>query len=111
MKKAIALLVITVVAVAGLYVFFKEDLDRFNPLYEEEYVYVMINKPAEPDNRRFKYQLSGYNEEGKERKVRFSASVDLEQGTYLKVLAKGAFTKSWESVKEEDLPPGVKFGA
>ena len=112
MKKMVALLVVVglIVAVtAGMYITFKEEFDRFNPLYEEEYVYVMINEPAKEDEHRYHYQLTGYREDGKQQKVRFSASVDLEQGTYLKLLAKGSYTKSWESITEEQLPSGVSW--
>ncbi|WP_020617847.1 YxeA family protein [Paenibacillus daejeonensis] len=112
MKKVIILVAVfglVIVAAAGFYAAFKEDFDRFNPLYEEEYVYVMINEPAKEDENRYHYQLTGYNEVGKQRKVRFSASVDLEQGTYLKLLAKGSYTKSWESITEEQLPSGVSW--
>ena len=110
MKKIIPLLIIVglIVAVsAGLYATFKGDLDRFNPFYEEEHVYVMITEAGKEDEGRYYYRLTGYNEEGKQRKVRFSASVDLEQGTYLKLLVKGSYTKSWESITEEQLPSGV----
>ncbi|MFS0723570.1 YxeA family protein [Paenibacillus sp. 1P07SE] len=109
MKKAIAVIVAIVVVLGGLYMAFKEDFDRFNPLYEEEHVYVMIHEPGDEDEGRYYYRLTGYNEEGEQRKVRFSASTDLEQGIYLKVLAKGSYTKSWESVTEEELPAGVAW--
>jgi len=109
LKKAIIIVAGAIVFIAGLYLVFKEELDRFNPLYEKEYVYVQVNEPSEPENGRYKYQLTGYNEEGQEKKVTFTSSTDLEQGIYLRVLAKGGYTESWEFISEEELPSDTEW--
>ncbi|GED16517.1 YxeA family protein [Aneurinibacillus migulanus] len=109
MKKwAVAALIIVILG--ALFIFTSRDVvDRFNPLIKQEYVYVQINKPAEPDNGRFKYKLTGYNAEGKKKNVNFTASIELPKGTYLKVLAKGFYVQKWEEVKAEDIPKEIKW--
>ncbi|GIO27952.1 YxeA family protein [Ornithinibacillus bavariensis] len=109
MKKVLLRAIVVIIILTGVYFVFKEDLDRFNPLYEKEYVYVEVNEPSKPDNGRFKYNLTGYTEDGQKRKVMFTSSTDLEQGIYLKVLAKGKYTESWEFINEEDLPVDAKW--
>lgn len=108
MKKFGAVAAFIIVIFAAFFVFsYKDVVDRFNPLVTKEYVYVQVNKPSEPEDHRFKYNLSGYNAEGKKKDVTFTSSVDLKQGVYLKVLAKGAYVQEWEQVKQEDLPKGI----
>ncbi len=110
MKKggAIAVLVIVILAVlAGIK--YRDVVDRFNPFIDKEYVYVQITKTGEPDEGRYKYVLNGYNAQGKMKEVTFTASTPLLQGTYLKVLAKGAYAQEWEKVKEEEIPKAIKW--
>ena len=109
MKKFAILVLIVAVIGVGLYIAFPKDLDRFNPLYKEEYVYAVINKPGEPEGPaaliRSRYNLTGYTAQGKEKKITFSSGKNQEQGLYVKILAKGAYTKEWSFVKKEDVPP------
>lgn len=112
MKKFGAVVAFIIVIFAAFFVFSNSDVvDRFNPFVTKEYVYVyvQVNQPAKPEDHRFKYNLSGYNAEGKKKNVTFTSSTDLEQGIYLKVLAKGAYTQEWERVKKEDLPKGIEW--
>lgn len=94
-----------------LYIVYKKEVDQFNPLYKEAVVYVVVNTAGKPeskaDNIRYRYNLEGYTEKGQAKEITFSASTDLEQGNYVKVVAKGSYTKSWVKVKEEDVPASV----
>ncbi len=103
---------VMLIIIVGTVLMYREDLDRFNPFFTKEYVYVQINEqpePDEPDGKRFKYQLTGFNDEGKKRNVNFSTSSELEQGTYLKVMAKGQYTEKWEKIEDDSLPKNIKF--
>ncbi len=106
MKKIVIISIIALVICSVMYITFKREFDQFNPLYKEEYVYVVINKPAEPEGKyiRYRYNLTGFTEQGQKKKITFSSSKELEQNTYVKVLAKGAYTKEWIMIKKEDIP-------
>ncbi|AWB45544.1 hypothetical protein DCC85_15920 [Paenibacillus sp. CAA11] len=110
MKKGgvITALILIVLAVF-LVVSARDVVDRFNPLVPKEDVFVRVNKPAKPDQGRFKYELTGYNAEGKKKKVTFTSSIQLPEGTYLKVSAKGAYTENYEKIAEEEVPKGIKW--
>ncbi|MDQ1914060.1 YxeA family protein [Paenibacillus sp. GD4] len=110
MKKGGAVAALVLVILAALFIVnFKDVLDRFNPFITKEYVYVQINQSAEPDQGRFRYKLTGYNEESKEKKVNFTTSTELPNGTYLKVLAKGSYAQEWEKIKPEEVPKGIQW--
>ncbi|CAG9623670.1 YxeA family protein [Sutcliffiella rhizosphaerae] len=107
MKKIlISILLLSAVAFGG-YTIFKESLDRYNPFIIQEHVYVQIKGSPEDNDGRFKYQIEGYNADGKTKKVTFTTSTVLAEGTYVKVSAKGAYTEGFEIIEEEDLPNGV----
>ncbi|WP_433616118.1 YxeA family protein [Paenibacillus cellulositrophicus] len=110
MKKggAVAALIIIILAVF-LVMSARDVVDRFNPLVPQEDVFVRIDKPAENDNGRYKYKLTGYNLEGEKKKVIFTSSTQLPEGTYLKVSAKGAYTENYTKVKEEDVPRNITW--
>lgn len=107
MKKAMIGILVGLVICTGLYVTYKREFDQFNPLYQEETVYVVVNKQGEPEGKkyvRYRYNLTGYTEQGNKKKITFSASDQLDQGTYVKVVAKGAYTKDWSPIQKEDVP-------
>ncbi|UJW57295.1 YxeA family protein [Bacillus sp. A116_S68] len=104
MKKLLIATFGLIVILVGGYIVFQETIDRFNPLLTKEYVYVEITNPPKDDNGRFRYQLTGMNEDGDSKNVSFTSSTVLDEGTYLKVLAKGAYAEAWEMIKQEDLP-------
>ncbi|SEN92330.1 conserved hypothetical protein TIGR01655 [Amphibacillus marinus] len=109
MKKLLIAFVIVCSLLIASFMMFRESLDRFNPFIEQEHVYVEIDNEPTDDDGRYKYSLRGYNVAGDSKRVTFTTSVRLEKGTYLKVWAKGAYTESWESIDEEELPSGVNF--
>lgn len=83
----------------------REEVDRFNPFLTKEFVFVQINHPGETEpHGRVAYKLTGINAGGMKKKVKFTASTELPIGSYLKVLAKGAYTQEYEKITEEELP-------
>ncbi|WP_071394836.1 YxeA family protein [Bacillus tuaregi] len=104
MKKMILISCIVVVVIASIYLLFPEPFDRFNPLIEQEYVYVEVQGEPADDNRRYKYKEQGVTESGKTKQVVFSTSIRLDQGTFLKVLAKGSYTVEYEFINEDEIP-------
>lgn len=107
MKKAGIIVALLLVVIIGAYFGLREEIDRYNPLVAEEYVYVQINQQPVPENHRYRYKLNGFNAEGKEKKVTFTASTVLKEGTFLKVMAKGSYTKEWEQLASGDVPKTV----
>ncbi|MBM7566129.1 YxeA family protein [Paenibacillus sacheonensis] len=104
-KKVTFTAVVLVILVILFVVKYRDVADRFNPFLVKTYVYVQIDKPGESEpHGRVAYALTGFDAEGKRKKVRFTASTQLPKGTYLKVLAKGAYTEAYERVDEEALP-------
>ena len=103
MKKPIIFILVAVIACAALYITYKREFDQFNPLYEEEYVYAIINKPGKPEGKhiRYRYNLTGHTEQGQKKKITFSSSNEQEIGSYVKVLAKGAYTKKWAVIPKD----------
>ncbi|TDQ37369.1 YxeA family protein [Aureibacillus halotolerans] len=107
MKKLLIAIIIIVVVVASfylVYLFNREDLDRFNPLIEQEYVYAQITEAPEEANGRYKYTLTGFTGSGESKTVVFTTSIVLDSSTYVKVLAKGLYAESYEMVEEDDVP-------
>lgn len=111
MKKAILFFLIALVVFSGIYIVYKRELDQFNPFYKQVKVYAVVDQPAEPEttnnNTRYRYNLKGYTVQGQANKITFSSSIELEQGTYVQVLAKGAYTKEWMKLKKQDMPTPV----
>ncbi|ABR50040.1 conserved hypothetical protein 1655 [Alkaliphilus metalliredigens QYMF] len=104
MKKILISCIVVVVVFASLYLLLREPFDRFNPLIEQEYVYVEIqNEPAD-DNGRYKYREQGVTESGETKRVIFTTSTRLDQGTLLKVLAKGTYTQGYKLINEDEMP-------
>ncbi|MCI3923941.1 YxeA family protein [Paenibacillus sp. TRM 82003] len=106
MKKAVIFVLVAAVICSGLYIAFKRDFDQFNPLYKEEYVYSVVGEPAgvEGKFKRYRYNLTGRTASGEKKNITFSSGKELEQGAYVKVLAKGAYTKKWVIIGKEDVP-------
>lgn len=106
MKKTFIITIIALVACSIMYITFKREFDQFNPLYKEQYVYAEITKHTKLENKntRYRYNLTGYTEQGNKKEITFSSGSEQEQGTYVKVLAKGAYTKKWSLIEKEGIP-------
>lgn len=109
MKKNIIIAVIVLLLCSSLYVTFKREFDQFNPFYDKEVVYVLIDEPGKLETKydRYRYNLTGYTEQGEKKKITFASSAELEQNSYVKVVAKGAYTYSWLKIKNEEVPDGA----
>jgi uncharacterized protein (TIGR01655 family) len=111
MKKPVIFILIALIVCSVLYISFKRDLDQFNPLYKEQYVYAVINKPAGKEGKnewiRYRYNLTGYTGEGEKKNITFSSSKEQKPESYVRVLAKGAYTKEWIIVEEQVIPAKV----
>lgn len=104
MKKILTSCLIVALIIAGLYLLFREPFDRFNPLIEEGYVYVEVQGEPTDDQGRYKYREQGVTESGATKGVVFTTSIRLDQGTLVKVLAKGAYTAEYKFINEDEMP-------
>lgn len=108
MKKRILIsCLVVIVMMTGLYIFMREPFDRFNPMMKEEYVYVKVQSEPVDDEGRYKYREQGFTESGETKRVVFSTSTRLDQGTLLKVLAKGTYTADYKLIKENEMPSNL----
>ncbi|MGF6354638.1 uncharacterized protein (TIGR01655 family) [Paenibacillus sp. 4624] len=103
-KRILSSCLVGMVMIAGLYIFMREPLDRFNPLIKEEYVYVQVQAEPEDDDGRYKYREQGVTETGETKKVVYSTSTRLDQGTFVKVLTKGTYSADYKLIKEDEMP-------
>lgn len=104
MKKILFSCLVVVVVIASIYLLFPEPFDRFNPLIEQEYVYVEVQNEPTDDNGRYKYREQGVTESGETKRVVFTTSIRLDEGTLLKVLAKGTYTEEYKLINEDEMP-------
>src|SRR5690554_3159025 len=104
MKKILISCIVVVVVIASIYLLFPEPFDRFNPLIEQKYVYVEVQDEPADDNGRYKYKEQGVTKKEKTKQVVFTTSTRLEEGTLLKVLAKGAYTQEYKLINEDEMP-------
>ncbi|GAK08115.1 YxeA family protein [Geomicrobium sp. JCM 19038] len=104
-KRILISCLVVVVAFASLYLLSRETFDRYNPLIATEYVYVEIqdDEPTD-DHGRYKYSMQGITESGETSRVVFTTSTRLDEGTHLRVLAKGAYTEEYEFIDEDNIP-------
>lgn len=114
MKKKFIFVLIAIIVCSGLYLTFKKDFDQFNPFYKEATVFAVINKPAKTEGKnewtRYRYNLTGYTAQGEKTAITFSSSEEQQQDTYVKVLSKGSYTKSWTIIQKEEIPDkALKF--
>ena len=83
--------------------------DQINPMISQKNVYVQVDEQQPKKvHHRYEYSLTGYTSGGNEKKVTFTSSTLLPEGSYLKVDAKGSYVKTWEMVKSHKLPSKVK---
>lgn len=94
------------------------DASDFDPnrVGKDQY-YVQINvdgkevKEKVEDGKpytRYKYELAGFDENGKEKIMKFDASKNLRKEAFLRVYHNGKGVLAWEEVKKEELPKKVK---
>lgn len=83
-------------------------------VYQTKEYYVQIDNTkvellTTTDNMKYRYTLTGFNEVGKEKEIKFRTTRELKEGAYLK-LDVMAFrgVVSWNEVQKEELPDRVK---
>lgn len=110
-KTVLAVLGLGVIIVASLWMFLftPDKLTPENPAGKTVY-YTIITGPGVQDmNGRFDYDLTAYNEKGKEKKLNFSAGKQLREGAYIQIyhtLIRGV--THWEEISFEKLPKAVR---
>lgn len=103
-KKTVVSIFVVIIFIPIMYFTFRETIDRFNPWIEEEYVYVEVKEEPIDDDGRFKYREEGVTENGETKRVTFTTSTVLDEGTFLRVLAKGTHTVEYIYITEEEVP-------
>ncbi|GIP19192.1 hypothetical protein J40TS1_48340 [Paenibacillus montaniterrae] len=112
MKRTIfAILGLVVIIVASLWMFFftPDKLTPENPAGKKIYYTVVAGQGVQDTNGRYGYELTAYNEKGKEKKLEFSAGKQLREGAYIQLyhtLLRGV--THWEEISFEDLPADVR---
>lgn len=111
MKKILLMLGIILVIGACVWMFFLTPgkLTPENPAGKTIY-YAMITDPGVQDkNERYDYELTAYNEKGKEKKLEFSAGKPLRKGAYVELYyTRIRGVTYWEEVTFEELPEAVR---
>jgi len=111
MKKILVLLGLLIVIVVCLWMFFLSGVRQApdNPAGKTIY-YTMIASSGSLDaNKRYDYEVIAYNERGKEKKLKFSASKELKEGAYIRLyytVIRGV--TSWQEVSFQELPDAVQ---
>ncbi|HDR7760650.1 YxeA family protein [Bacillus cereus] len=114
MKKTLIAVSGLIVMVGGVFTYIgEENRDRFNPMIEENDVYVLTKGEAEPDpeyaGKRYMYKLNGVDESGNEEQIKVGlAGKDEYVDSYLKVHVKGKYVFQFEEVQEKEIPEKAK---
>lgn len=107
MKKLILLLFFAVFIIAGGIIWYVENYSN-----RSYYVQIDSNGIIEKDNLKgdfllgfYKYQIKGFDSEGSEKKLDFTANHNLRLKAYLKVRENGKRgVISWEEINRENIP-------
>ncbi|PQP88865.1 YxeA family protein [Paenibacillus sp. AR247] len=114
MKKGLISIAVILIVLVGFVVFIQNV--NLNRLGAQQY-YVQINQDGKrfedkSDNGEkyvyYEYTLDGYNPSGKEKALTFTAQKELRKDAYLRVYVKGEEVSSYQEVKADELPEGVK---
>ncbi|MGA8941295.1 MAG: YxeA family protein [Thermoactinomyces sp.] len=110
MKKIFLVLGLILVIVVSTWMFFvsPEFTKPDNPEGKTIY-YTQITGPGFKDNERYDYEVTAYDENGKEKKLVFSAGKKLRKGAYIELYY--TFFRRvtyWEEISFEELPKVVQ---
>ena len=102
-------MIIAIIAVVALlvilcYLFFVQKSDYYVQIDNTK-----IEQISRTDNMKYKYTITGYNQNGNSKEIEFNTSRELREGAYLKLevmLLRGVIT--WEEVEPNELPDKVK---
>lgn len=114
MKKGFIALAVVVIVLVGFVVFIQNV--NVNRIGAEQY-YVQINQDGKKIEDKsdsgqkyvsFEYTLEGFDSNGKEKLLTFTAGKELRQDAYLKVYVKGNGVTSYQEVQATELPEQAK---
>ncbi|WP_099221315.1 YxeA family protein [Listeria costaricensis] len=111
MKKAF-FITISVILALGILAVLALRFINFNQIGADQY-YVQITQNGDKqteyaddgeDISRYNYELTGYDENGKAKKLSFDAEKNLRLNAYLRVYYKNDVVSSYEEVQKQDIP-------
>lgn len=114
MKKGFIALAVVVIVLVGFVVFIQNV--NLNRIGAEQY-YVQINQDGKKIEDKsdsgqkyvsYEYNLEGFDSNGKEKVLTFTAGKELRQDAYLKVYVKGNDVSSYQEVQATELPEQAK---
>ncbi len=103
------LLIIFVLIAIGIvggawYFMFYESSDYYSKIDNSKIIEI-----AEKNGMKYEYTLDCYNQNGKQKEIKFKTTRELKEGAFIKLgvmMTRGV--TSWEEVKYEELPSEVK---
>ncbi|MGG4554772.1 YxeA family protein [Paenibacillus humicus] len=114
MKKGFVAIAVVVIVLVGFVVFIQNV--NLNRIGAEQY-YVQINQDGKKIEDKsdsgqkyvsYEYTLEGFDSNGKEKSLTFTASKELRQDAYLRVYVKGNDVSSYQEVQATELPEQAK---
>lgn len=111
MKKLLLMLGLIFVIGVCLWMFFftPKKLTPENPAGKSVYYTMITGSGVQDDNGRYDYELTTYNEKGKEKKLEFSAGKQLRKEAYVQLYhTRIRGVTHWEEVTFEELPEEVQ---
>ncbi|KOP68176.1 hypothetical protein AMS62_25195 [Bacillus sp. FJAT-18019] len=114
MKKGIIALAVVVIVLVGFIVFIQNV--NVNRLGAQQY-YVQINQDGKKVEDKldsgekyvyYEYTLEGFDSNGKEKELSFTAGNELRKDAYLRVYVKGNEVSSYQEVESGELPEQAK---
>lgn len=114
MKKGIIALAVVLIVLVGFVVFIQNV--NLNRIGAEQY-YVQINQDGKKIEDKsdsgqkyvsYEYTLEGFDSNGKEKVLSFTAGKELRKDAYLRIYVKGEGVSSYQEVQAAELPEGAK---
>ncbi|MDR9856853.1 YxeA family protein [Paenibacillus sp. VCA1] len=114
MKKGIIALVVVVIVLVGFVVFIQNV--NVNRLGAQQY-YVQITQDGKKMEDKsdsgqkyvyYEYTLKGFDSNGKEKDLTFTAGKELRKNAYLRIYVKGNEVSSYQEVQASELPEQAK---
>ena len=105
-KLPIIIAVIIVIALlVGAYYFLVIHKDQYYTQIDN----TKIQEISGSDDMKYKYTLTAYNKNGKEKEVKFKTSRELREGAYLELdVMQMRGVINWREVQQDELPEDVK---
>lgn len=112
--KAFLITIITVLVLLFGSVLLLQNVN-LNRLGTDQY-YVQVGKGVKMEDKAddgmtyvyYQYTLNGFDKDGKEKNVKFTANKELRKDAYLRVYLKGGKASSYQEVQAQELPEPAK---